>query len=135
MVLSKVVYGAETVTVHMNPTCSCCKAWVSHIREAGFTVLPVSHMDMDEVKEQLAVPGRLESCHTAIVGGYIVEGHVPSEDIVRLLAERPDIRGIYVPGMPVGSPGMEQNNDHEPYNVLALDRDGEVYVFAEHVTQ
>ncbi len=119
------------VVVYKSPTCGCCGNWVAHLRANGFTVDVRERADLTPVKERLGVPARLESCHTAEVGGYVVEGHVPAADIRRLLAERPPARGIAVPGMPAGSPGMEDGGRSEPYQVY-LFGDGRYSVYARH---
>jgi hypothetical protein len=119
-----------TVVVFKTPTCGCCTGWVDHMRAAGFTVDARDVTDIMSVKRDAGVPGAMSSCHTSIVDGYVVEGHVPAEQVERLLADRPDIAGIAVPGMPTGSPGMEGRNP-EPYQVLSIGRDGSAGVFAE----
>jgi hypothetical protein len=120
-----------TIEVWRSRTCGCCKAWVRHVEEAGFLVRQTEVDDVEPKKRELKVPPELSSCHTALVVGYVVEGHVPAADIVRLLKDRPKIRGIYVPGMPIGSPGMEGPNG-KPYPVFALDDEGKTSVFATH---
>jgi len=124
---------AEPVTVEVwkTPSCGCCRVWVRHLQDAGFRVRSTDLEDVAPVKRRLGVPPELSSCHTAVVNGYVVEGHVPAADIVRMLKERPRIKGIYVPGMPIGSPGMEGPNG-EKYEVLALDDGSHVSVFAVH---
>ena len=122
------------IQVYSSPTCGCCGLWVDHLREAGFAVT-VNHTDaMAAVKDEIGVPPALGSCHTGLVDGYAVEGHVPAEDIIRMLEERPDIAGIAVPGMPIGSPGMEiEGQPAQPYDVIAFTQgDGERSVFASH---
>ena len=119
------------VTVYKTASCACCRGWVDHLRAEGFTVETVDLPDLHAVKEQRGVPHELESCHTGVVGGYVVEGHVPAEDVRRLLAERPEAIGIAVPGMPIGSPGMEQGDTRQPYEVLLL-TDAGTSVFARH---
>ena len=125
---------AAAMTVYKTATCGCCGAWVTHVREAGFdvTVREVTQAELYERKRELGLDRALAACHTALVGGYIVEGHVPAGDIRRLLAERPDIAGIAVPGMPLGSPGMEYGDRQDPYNVIAFREDGAMRVFARH---
>ena len=103
--------------------------WVSHLKDNGFTVRTTDVPDVSSVKAEHEVPRQLSSCHTALVGGYVIEGHVPAEDIHRLLQERPDIAGISVPGMPVGAPGMEGPNPQE-FEVIAFDDDGQMAVFS-----
>lgn len=122
---------STTVTVYKSPTCGCCKKWVTHMQEAGFTVVSIDTDDMNAVKQKHGITGNLGSCHTATVGGYVVEGHVPAADVKRLLAERPSIAGLAVPGMPMGSPGME-GVFNEKYDVVAFDRSGGRSVFASH---
>ncbi|KPQ09332.1 MAG: putative metal-binding protein [Saliniramus fredricksonii] len=99
--------AAETMIVHYDPGCGCCSAWVGHMREAGFAVETRATSQINRIKARLGVPPGLASCHTAEIAGYVVEGHVPAEAVTRLLRERPDATGISVPGMPIGSPGME----------------------------
>lgn len=127
------VQEAPTIQVYKAPTCGCCGGWVEHLREEGFDVetIDVNNTDLVAVKQTRGVDTDLMSCHTAIVGDYVVEGHVPASDIARLLAERPDIAGLAVPGMPAGSPGMESASP-EPYEVLTFGGDGERRVWASH---
>ena len=105
--------------------------WVSHLKDAGFTVNTTDVPDVTPIKTENGVPQRVFSCHTAVVDGYVIEGHVPAEDIERLLKERPDIAGISVPGMPVGAPGMEGPNPKE-FAVISFDDNGELAVFSTH---
>lgn len=119
------------VTVYKSPTCGCCKAWVEHLRKEGFRVTAIDTADLEGIKRAHDVPTTLSSCHTAIIGDYVVEGHVPASDIRRLLAERPPIRGLVVPGMPQGSPGMETGT-REKYEVFTFTRDGRTAVFSAH---
>lgn len=136
------VHGAETsvapveVTVFKSPTCGCCSAWVDHLRKhaegTAFKVIAKDTSDMVSVKATAGVPQKLSSCHTAFVNGYVVEGHVPADDIQRMLKAKPKIAGIAAPGMPVGSPGMEVGTRRDPYDVLAFKRDGSTSVFAKH---
>ncbi len=107
------------IQVHKDPTCGCCDGWVEHLRRAGFRVTVAKGGDVFAVKDRLGVPEELASCHTATVGGYTIEGHVPAHAIRRLLAERPPIAGLAVPGMPAGSPGMEGGRP-ETYDVVAF---------------
>jgi hypothetical protein len=123
---------ASTVVVYKSPTCGCCGSWVDHLRAEGFTVEVHDRDDLSEIKRASGVTDNLASCHTAQVGGYVVEGHVPAGDIRRLLRERPPIAGIAVPGMPVGSPGMEVGDRRDRYDVVAFARDGRTSVFARH---
>lgn len=103
------------------------------MEENGFTVQVEDVKDLNAVKEEHQVPMQLQSCHTAIVDGYVIEGHVPASDVTRLLAEKPDISGLAVPGMPIGSPGMEANGAApQPYDVIAFSTDGSMEVFASY---
>lgn len=122
--------GLGAVTVSKDPNCGCCSGWVDHLRKAGFLVSVVDTNDMPAVKARLGVPSKLGSCHTAEVGGYVVEGHVPADAIARLLREAPRAKGLAVPGMPVGSPGMEGGTPQE-YDVLLFGEDGH-RVFARY---
>ena len=116
--------------VYKTPSCGCCNLWVDHMREAGFEVDARNLNDLIPVKIDAGVPPRMSSCHTALIDGYVVEGHIPAEHVKRLLEERPDVVGIAVPGMPIGSPGME-GIGARPYQVLSGDREGNVEVYAE----
>src|SRR5262245_771265 len=121
-----------TVEVFKSPTCGCCASWVKHLQAHGFTTKVTDVEDMTAVKAKYGVPGRLQSCHTAVVNGYVLEGHVPASDVQRLIKERPAVVGAAVPGMPVGSPGMEVGNTVQPYNVLTFDKQGQTTVFASY---
>jgi hypothetical protein len=120
---------AIPVKVFKTATCGCCQKWVDHLAAAGFApeveVLPT----LDAVKDKSNVPSDLRSCHTALVGGYVVEGHVPADVVQRLLEEKPKVAGIAVPGMPIGSPGMEQGSRKDPYDVVAFTKDGKTSVY------
>lgn len=124
--------GMVEVKVYKSPTCGCCGKWVTHLRDHGFTVEVEDVADIAAIKARHGVPGSLSSCHTALVEGYVVEGHVPAGDIRRLLEERPEALGIAAPGMPVGSPGMEVGDRKDPYDVVAFDRAGKSWIFASH---
>ena len=120
-----------TMTIYMSPTCGCCANWVDHVKAAGFTTVVHEEQDMDIVKESLGIPREMRSCHTAQVDKYLVEGHVPAEDIRKLLARRPKAAGLAAPGMPASSPGMAvPGQPHEPYDVLLFQGDGKSEVFA-----
>jgi hypothetical protein len=119
------------VQVWRTPTCGCCGAWVGHLETNGMRVEVKMQDDLSPIKAKHGVPRSLEACHTAVVGGYVVEGHVPAEDVKRLLRERPPVAGLVVPGMPAGSPGMD-GPVSEPYATLALAADGTTRVFARH---
>ena len=115
---------APVITVNKSASCGCCKLWIAHLEEAGFVVNPLDSDDMTAIKERYGVPENMRSCHTAIVDGYVVEGHVPASDIRQLLAEKPDATGIAVPGMPLGSPGMEVPGRIDDYKVMLFDENG-----------
>ena len=119
------------VTVYKSPTCGCCGKWVEHMEASGFAATTTNMPDVAPVKAKHGVPAQLQSCHTSFVGGYVIEGHVPAEDIRRLLRERPAIVGLAAPGMPAGSPGMDVPNS-PPYQVLSFDKQGRTKVFATH---
>jgi len=122
---------AAAMTVYRDPSCGCCTAWARIARQAGYEVEVIDYPDMPSIKRQYGVPDALWSCHTTIVGGYAVEGHVPIADVKRLLADRPaDVRGIAVAGMPLGSPGMEvPDGTVQPFEVMAFDAKGAVRPF------
>ncbi|MBI2187670.1 MAG: DUF411 domain-containing protein [Acidobacteria bacterium] len=121
------------VQVYKSPTCGCCANWVKHLQQHGFTAQVTETEDVGAIKQQRGVPPKAQSCHTAIVGGYVIEGHVPAADIQRLLKEKPAIVGLAVPGMPIGSPGMEVPNvAPQKYDVVAFDKQGQLKVFASH---
>jgi hypothetical protein len=126
--------ASREITVYKTPYCGCCKGWVTHLVRAGFKPKVIEVQDLNPIRDKLGVPFPLSSCHTGVIGGYVVEGHVPPQDVVRLLAERPKALGIVVPGMPIGSPGMETpKGDKEPFDtLLLLDRSGRTRVFARH---
>lgn len=124
---------APTVLVYKAPTCGCCEGWVEHLRENGWDVTVEDRNDIDQLKNLLGIPVRLRSCHTAQIGNYLVEGHVPASDIRRLLEEQPQVAGLTAPGMPMGSPGMEvPGRAPDAYDVLSFDANGETRVFASH---
>ncbi len=123
------------VEVWKSPYCGCCKDWVAHLESSGFAVSVHEVGDLDGARRQLGMPERYASCHTAKVAGYLLEGHVPAADIRRLLADKPKAIGLAVPGMPVGSPGMDgpvYNGRRDPYDVLLVQGDGLVSVFASY---
>jgi hypothetical protein len=125
---------APRVEVWKSPTCGCCRDWITYLEREGFVV--VTHdTGNTAARRRLGMPDRYGSCHTATVGGYVIEGHVPAADIRRLLAQRPDVLGLAVPNMPVGSPGMDgpiYGNRRDPYDVLSVRRDGTADVFKSY---
>jgi len=121
---------AAEVIMYKNPSCGCCGAWAKHMRGAGFVVKEMPREDMAAVKEKYGISADLASCHTAIVDGYVIEGHVPASDVQRLLQERPQIVGLTAPGMPMQSPGMQAEGiPPKHYSVLAFDKQGKVKVY------
>ena len=119
------------IMVYKSPTCNCCEKWIDHLRHAGFKVTSKNRNDMYSIKSDFGVAPNLRSCHTALVDGYVVEGHVPADDIKRMLQERLEVTGLTVPGMPRGSPGME-GRYKDPYDVLIFDKNGQTKVYAKH---
>jgi hypothetical protein len=120
------------LVIYKSPTCGCCDNWAEHMRAAGFDVEIRDTQDVATIKADAGVPAGLGSCHTAQVAGYFVEGHVPADEVKRLLVEKPDALGLAVPGMPVGSPGMAQGNVRQPYDVLLVGKDGSISVYSHH---
>ena len=119
------------IVVHKTPTCGCCTKWEDHLRAAGFQVVSKVADDLSAVKKKEGVPASLQSCHTGVVAGYVIEGHVPAASIKKLLAKKPKVRGLAVPGMPMGSPGME-GPYVEKYDVLSFGKDGKAEVFDKY---
>jgi len=122
-----------TMEVFKSPTCGCCSKWVEHVQEGGFTVkvTDVSDQALDALKEKHGIPRTAQSCHTGLIDGYVIEGHVPVAEVHRLLKERPPVAGIAVGGMPIGSPGMEVPGQRpQTYNVITFDKQGGVKVFS-----
>ena len=122
----------KTLTIYMSPTCGCCAKWVDHVKAAGFKTVVHEDEDMETVKDSLGVPKDVRSCHTAQVDKYLIEGHVPAEDITSLLTRRPEAAGLAAPGMPASSPGMAMpGQPHEAYDVVLFRRDGRSEVYAK----
>ena len=129
--VSAFAQGAPKVEVFKNASCGCCGGWVEHLRQNGFQVTTHDVADVPAERKKLGMPDRLGSCHSAKVGGYAIEGHVPAADIRRLLREKPNALGLAVPSMPPGSPGMESTRPI-PYDTLLVARDGSTRVFVRH---
>ena len=123
--------GAAEITVYKSATCGCCNKWVDHMRDAGFKVVTHNRQDMNQIKQDYGVSYKHRSCHTAVVEGYVIEGHVPAKDIQDLLDKRPAVAGLAVPGMPMGSPGME-GKYKDPYDVIAFDKSGKSSIFSRY---
>jgi hypothetical protein len=120
------------VEVFRNPTCGCCGAWIDHLKAAGFDVKVTMVEDTGVARRKYGLPDTFGSCHTAVVAGYVVEGHVPAADVRKLLAMKPRAVGLAVPGMPIGSPGMEMGSRKDPYQVLLVDKQGRERVFSSY---
>ncbi|WP_130391219.1 DUF411 domain-containing protein [Cupriavidus agavae] len=120
------------ITVYKTPTCGCCGAWVQHLQDNGFTVTTHDVDDTGPYRQKYGIPERFGSCHTGVIDGYGIEGHVPAADIRKLVATRPKATGLAVPGMPVGSPGMEVGSRKDPFDVLLVKADGAASVFASY---
>ncbi len=117
------------VVVYRSPSCGCCSKWVDHLKENGFNVKDVVTEQVQSIKSQYGVEKEMASCHTALIDGYVVEGHVPANDILKLIETKPKISGISVPGMPVGTPGMEMGDRKDAYDVISFDKDKKYQVF------
>lgn len=118
------------ITVYKDPGCECCGRWVQHLTANGFSPAVKNTSNMDEIKKSMQVPTALQSCHTAVVGKYVIEGHVPADDIKKLLASKEDIRGLAAPGMPMGSPGMEMGGKADHYDIIAFSNSGKTRVYS-----
>ncbi len=117
------------IKVYRDPDCQCCHKWINHLKQNKFNVLDLPTRNMTSVKEAVKLPKKMASCHTAIIDGYIIEGHVPADDIVRLLTDKPDITGLSVPQMPVGTPGMEMGERKDPFIVFQFDKSGKYSIY------
>lgn len=124
--------AAQNIHVYKSPTCGCCQDWVEHLEANGFEVEVTETQNLNPVKRDAGLTPALASCHTAFVGDYVIEGHVPASDIQRLIADAPKARGLSVPGMPVGSPGMEMGDRKDPYQVLLFNDQGQTRIFSTH---
>ncbi|MCD2449008.1 DUF411 domain-containing protein [Methylicorpusculum oleiharenae] len=126
---SAIAENTKEILVYRSPTCSCCGKWLEHLKQNNFEVKDIVTEDMDQVKAKLGVPKQLASCHTAVIDGYVVEGHVPAADIEKMLKDKPRIAGISVPGMPMGTPGMEMGGRKDPYQVISFDKDNNQQIY------
>lgn len=120
------------ITVYKSPTCGCCGDWVTHLEQHRFEVTAINRSDMSAIKKELGVPVEMQSCHTAVVNGYVIEGHVPATDIRQLVERQDSSLGLAVPRMPVGSPGMEMGTRKDAFKVISFDRDGGTQVVKEY---
>ena len=125
---------SRVLKVYKSPSCGCCNAWVSHMRSAGFRVITRDVPDLYPIKKKFGVAPELRACHTAVIDGYVIEGHVPAREVIRLLNDRPKAIGLAVPGMPIGSPGMEQGDRRDPFQVILFSSTDRL-VFAEYHQQ
>ncbi|QWF70944.1 DUF411 domain-containing protein [Methylomonas paludis] len=123
---------AIDITVYRSESCSCCRKWQDHLQQNNFNIKSLVSDDLQAVKDKYGIPDKLASCHTALVNGYIVEGHVPAQDIRKLLQTKPNIVGIAAPGMPMGSPGMEMGDTQASFQVISVDKSGHFEVFSNH---
>ncbi|WP_341660539.1 DUF411 domain-containing protein [Vibrio sp.] len=129
LLFSHQVLAADVIN-HKSPYCGCCTAWTKHMQGEGFTVEEKLHDDMNNIKKELGITPQLASCHTAEINGYIFEGHIPAKDIKAFLANPPKgAKGLAVPGMPIGSPGMENGTQKQAYTVYAFNQDGQVFEY------
>lgn len=133
--LAQVSWAASAtpvIDVYKSPACGCCNKWIDHLKANGFTVRRHDTDNVEQHKDRLGVPSGYGACHTAEIGGYLIEGHVPARDIKRLLREKPRARGLAVPAMPLGSPGMEAGNRRDPYDVFLVSRNGSTRTYAQY---
>jgi hypothetical protein len=121
--------GNKKIAVYRSPSCSCCGLWVEHLKKHGFQITEIKTDDIESIKQKHNLPSNLASCHTAIIDGYVMEGHIPAADIKRFLQQKPKFVGLTVPGMPLGTPGMEAGDRKQPFAILAFNGGGEVEVF------
>ena len=125
--------GTTEMTVYRSPSCGCCGAWIEHAQKHGFKIEDIKTDEMEALKQKHNISPELASCHTTLIDGYVMEGHIPADDIKRFLAEKPDnIIGLTVPAMPIGTPGMEARDIKQPFQVLAFNDRGEVEVYREY---
>lgn len=123
----------KDIKVYRSPSCSCCGAWVEHLRQHGFNIkADIKTDDIEAIKQKYNLPQELASCHTAIIDGYVMEGHIPADDIKSFLQQKPQFLGLTVPGMPIGTPGMEMGDKKQPFTVMAFDKTGKVTPFKEY---
>ena len=125
--------GKPEISVYRSPSCSCCGDWIEHVKKQGFKIKEdIKTEEMEAIKQKYNLPPELASCHTAIIGGYVIEGHVPADDIKRLLQQKSQVAGLAVPAMPIGTPGMEMGNTKQPFAVIAFNKKGDVRVFKQY---
>ena len=134
ILISSSIFAMEgkTMTVYKSPYCGCCEKWIDIIKKEGFNIKTIDTNEVNSIKQKAGLQAGQTSCHTAFVDGYVVEGHVNYSAIKKMLQEKPDILGISVPGMPIGSPGMEQENIKQAYNIIYIKKDGTEGVYESH---
>lgn len=134
ILLTTSVFAMEgkKMTVYKSPSCGCCSKWIDIMKTKGFEVKTIVSNNMNQIKSKVGITQKTSSCHTAIVDGYVIEGHVDYSAVKKMLTEKPDIIGITVPGMPVGSPGMEQGNMKQAYNILSIKKNGSLNIYEKH---
>lgn len=128
-------HGSRAITVYRDASCGCCSKWIDHLDKHGFNVTDRLVDNLGSIKHQNRVPAEMASCHTAVIDGYVIEGHVPADDIKRMIRDKPDITGLAVPRMPVGTPGMEMGGRWDPFDVYHFASDGETGVFRSYPNQ
>ncbi len=126
--------GNMNMTVYRSPSCGCCGIWIEHAKKHGFQITDIKTDNIEAIKQQYNIPADLASCHTSIIDGYVMEGHIPADDIKGFLKQKPDLVGLTVPGMPLGTPGMEAGDNKQPFDILALEKNGAVEVFKTYET-
>jgi hypothetical protein len=124
--------GTREMTVYRSPSCGCCGGWIEQAKKHGFKIEDIKTQEMEALKQKYNVPPELASCHTTVIDGYVMEGHIPADDIKRFLTQKPDVAGLAVPGMIIGTPGMEAKDIKQPFQVLAFNEKGETEVFKEY---
>lgn len=124
--------GITEMTVYRSPSCGCCGDWIEHAKKHGFQIKDIKTEEMEALKQKYNIPTELVSCHTSIIDGYVMEGHIPADDIKRFITGKPDMIGLAVPEMPIGTPGMETRDLKQPFQVLAFNNKGEVEVFKKY---
>lgn len=134
MLITSSIFAMEgkTMTVYKSPSCGCCSKWIDIMKSKGFKVDVIETNEVNNIKQKAGLQAGQTSCHTAFVDGYVVEGHVDYSAVKKMLVEKPNILGITVPGMPIGSPGMEQGNTKQAYNILYVNKDGSTGVYEAH---
>jgi hypothetical protein len=134
MLITSSIFAMEgkTMTVYKSPFCGCCSDWIDIMKSKGFKVDVIETNEVNNIKQKAGLQAGQTSCHTAFVDGYVVEGHVDYSAVKKMLVEKPNILGITVPGMPIGSPGMEQGNTKQAYNILYVNKDGSTGVYEAH---